>query len=93
VGYTIVFTSTYKKRAKKFALRHPEIKEQYRKTLKLLSAKPNHPALRLHQLKGKLNGLYSISINTSYRITLEFLISEKEIILVNVGTHDQAYRN
>ena len=91
--YTIIFTNTYKKRAKKFASRHPELKELYRKTLKLLATKPNHPALRLHPLKGKLKGLYSVSINTSYRITLEFLILENEIILVNVGTHDQAYRS
>ena len=52
---------------------------------------PEHPSLRLHQLKGKFNKLYSVSINISYRIVLEFYITEKEIILVNVGHHDEIY--
>jgi len=91
MSYTLVYTDSYKKRAKKFSKQHPELKEQYRKALLLLAANPKHPSLRLHKLKGKFIGLSSVSINTSYRITLEFIISEKEIILVNVGSHDQAY--
>lgn len=92
MSYKIIFTDSYKKRAKKFSRQHPELKEQYKKTLQLLSLKPEHPSLRLHALQGKLKGLHSVSINTSYRITLEFLISDKQIILINVGSHDQAYR-
>jgi hypothetical protein len=32
-----------------------------------------------------------VSINLSYRITLELLISDEEIIPVNVGDHDAVY--
>jgi mRNA-degrading endonuclease YafQ of YafQ-DinJ toxin-antitoxin module len=60
-------------------------------TLKLLEANPHHPSLRLHALKGKLHGLHSVSINISYRITLEFILKDEEIILINVGDHDQVY--
>ena len=35
--------------------------------------------------------LYSVSINISYRITMEFFISEKTIIPVDIGLHDQVY--
>ncbi len=28
----------------------------------------------------------------SYRITLEMIITDKEIILINVGDHDEVYR-
>ena len=48
-------------------------------------------AFRKAREKGKLKKLHSVSINISYRITLEFYISEKEIILVNVGHHDDVY--
>ena len=89
--YQIIFTNSYIKRASKFIKQHPELLSQYGKTLKLLELDPNHPSLRLHPLKGKLKDLYSISINISYRITLEFFVSEKEIILVNVGHHDVVY--
>ena len=35
--------------------------------------------------------MHSISINLSYRIALELLISDREIIRVNVGDHDAVY--
>ncbi|MFM8442578.1 MAG: type II toxin-antitoxin system YafQ family toxin [Methylococcus sp.] len=64
----------------------------YLKTLQLLEANPHHPSLRLHALSGQLAGLHSVSINLSYRITLEFLIETDRIVLVNVGDHDSVYR-
>jgi proteic killer suppression protein len=42
-------------------------------------------------LSGRLQGLHSVSINLSYRITLELLIKGEEIIPVNVGDHDGVY--
>ncbi|WP_245598740.1 type II toxin-antitoxin system YafQ family toxin [Methylomicrobium lacus] len=58
----------------------------------MLSQNPHHPSLRLHPLKGKLAALHSVSINIGYRIALEMLITEKEIILINVGSHDAVYQ-
>ena len=92
MSYTLIFTDSYKKRARRFARKHPELKEPYRKTLHLLAHNPHHPSLRIHPLKGKLAALHSVSINVSYRITLEMIITEKEIILVNVGSHDDVYQ-
>ena len=89
--YALVYTDSYIKRASIFVKKHPDLISQYQKTLKLLEINPNHPSLRLHPLKGKLKDLYSVSINISYRITLEFFIMEKEIILVNVGHHEEIY--
>lgn len=86
--YTLIYTTSYIKRASKFAKKYPDLLSQYGKTLKLLEIDPHHPSLRLHPLKGKLKKLCSVSINISYRITLEFFMTEKEIILVNVGHHD-----
>ena len=92
MSYTLIFTDSYKKRARLFAREHPELKEPYRKVLELLSYNPFHPSLRIHALSGKLTGLHSVSINLSYRITLEIMMTEEEIILVNVGSHDEVYR-
>ena len=91
MSYNLIFTESYKKRAKRFAKKHPELAEQYRKTLWLLHENPYHPSLRLHPLKGVLQGLHSVSINMSYRMTLELLISEQEIVLINIGSHDEVY--
>lgn len=92
MSFKLSYTESYLKRAKRFAKQHPELKEQYRKTLMLLESDPYHPSLRLHPLKGKLQQLHSISINLSYRITIEMIISDNEIILVNVGSHEDVYR-
>lgn len=91
MSFTLIFTEQYETRAARFLRRHPELEKQYLKTLQLLEMNPHHPSLRLHALSGKLQGLHSVSINLSYRITLELLIQGEEIIPVNVGDHDVAY--
>ena len=91
MNYTLIYTDSYVKRATKFFKIHPELISLYEKALKILEIDPHHPSLRLHQLKGKLKNLHSISINISYRITLEFYFTDKEIVLVNVGHHDVVY--
>lgn len=89
--FALVFTEQYNRRAARFLKRHPELRQHYLKTLQLLEANPAHPSLRLHPLRGKLEGLHSVSINLSYRITLELLIQDRQIIPVNVGDHDAVY--
>jgi mRNA-degrading endonuclease YafQ of YafQ-DinJ toxin-antitoxin module len=91
VSYVLVFTDQYNRRAARFLKRHPQVREQYRKTLLLLQANPHHPSLRLHALAGKLSGLHSVSINLSYRITLELVIRDQQIVPINVGDHDAVY--
>jgi mRNA-degrading endonuclease YafQ of YafQ-DinJ toxin-antitoxin module len=91
MNWELIFTDTYQKREVRFLKRHPELRQPYYKTLQLLEANPFHSSLRLHPLKGKLKGLYSISINLSYRLTLEFLIQEHSLLLVNLGDHDTLY--
>ena len=91
MSFSIIYTRSYLKRAAKFIRRHPEILSQYEKTLKLLEINPLHPSLRLHRLGGPLHALHSVSINISYRITLEFLLEDGKIIPVSVGSHDEVY--
>lgn len=89
--YKVIFTDSYNKRAKKFLKKHKDLINQYEKVLKLLELNPKHPSLRLHKLEGKLQDLHSVSINISYRITIEFIIENETIIPVNIGTHEDVY--
>lgn len=91
MAYKLIYPDSYVRKAKKFLRRHPEILGQYQKTLELLEINPHHPSLRLHGLQGRLSGLSSVSINMSYRIVLEMVIRENDIILVDIGNHDQVY--
>ena len=89
--WQLIFTEQYNRRAAKFLKRNPAIENQYAKALELLERNPHHPSLRLHVLSGKLTGLQSVSINLKYRLTIELIISDQEIILINVGDHDAVY--
>ena len=37
-------------------------------------------------------GIHAVSITYSYRITLTLKITEKGIILLDIGSHDEVYR-
>ena len=91
MSYCLVFTEVYNKRAAKWIKCHPELRQQYLKVLQLLELNPFHPSLRLHALGGRLQGVHTVSINLSYRITLELLVTDQEIVLINVGDHDSVY--
>ena len=82
----IIRPHSYQRREKKFFKRHPELINQYIKTLKLASLDLNHPSLRLHEIKQK--NCHSISINMQYRalLTLKY-INKNEIILIDVSDH------
>jgi proteic killer suppression protein len=91
VTFRILYTHSYNRKAEKFISRHPDLLLQYEKTLKLLQVNPFHASLRLHRLKGPLKELHSVSINISYRITLEFLLDDMTIIPVDVEKHGDVY--
>ena len=61
------------------------------KLVTALAKDPFQPALELHPLSGKLEGIWAASLTYKYRVTLTLMITEKEIILLDIGTHDEVY--
>lgn len=53
---------------------------------KLFRENPFHPSLRLHKLKGKLSGLWSVSVDMKYRIIFKPL-DNGVILFVSIGMH------
>ena len=53
---------------------------------KLFRENPFHPPLRLHKLKGKLNGMWSISIDMKYRIIFK-PIETGIMLFISIGLH------
>ena len=90
--YTIVATQRFLRRARKFLKRHPDLQERFAHIINDLKQDPFAPHLDYHLLGGKLKGVQAISITDSYRITLTVVITDKEIILLDVGSHDEVYR-
>lgn len=91
MNYKFCFTKSYNRSAARFIKLHPELEEQYRKTLQLLELNPFHKSLRLNAIKCQFDNLYSVSINIKYRLLIILIIKDKTIIPVNIGSHDQVY--
>lgn len=90
--YTLVWTAGFTRTARKFLKQHPELKEKFAAILGDLERDPFQPHLRYHPLVGKLKDVQAVSITSNYRLTLTLLFSDKEIILLDVGSHDVVYR-
>ena len=90
--YAIVTPDQFLRQARKFFRMHPDLKARFAKVIQDLQNDPFNPQLALHPLSGKLAGLYAIRLTYSYRITLTLMVSEKEIVLLDIGTHDEGYR-
>ncbi|RKX83227.1 MAG: plasmid stabilization protein [Spirochaetes bacterium] len=86
--YKIIITGSYEKKAVKFFKKHPELKSRYGKTLRIMENNIYHPSLRFHAV-GKFQ---SISINMKYRITIDFVVQDTKIFLIDIGDHDTVYR-
>ena len=91
MNYKIIRTDEYFKRLKKFLKKHPDMIERYSKTIEMLEINPFHPSLRIHKLKGKLGEFHSISINIEYRVIIDFIIKDNQIIPIDIRTHDDVY--
>lgn len=89
--YTLIWTAHFSRAARKFTAGHADLKERFAKTLRDLGRDPLQPSLRLHPLKEQLQGLHTISLTHSYRIMLTLKVTEREIVLLDVGSHDEVY--
>ena len=88
----LVWTNTFSRTARKFLKKNPGLRGEFERTLRQLEEDPGHPRLRLHPLKGRLEGKHSVSMTYSHRIVLVLALEEGRIVLLDIGSHDQAYR-
>jgi mRNA-degrading endonuclease YafQ of YafQ-DinJ toxin-antitoxin module len=92
MSFTLVTTRHFERRARKFLRKHPDLSSVVKETLTQLRQDPLHPSLRLHGLTGALAGTQAVSVTHSYRLTLILQITEREIVLLDIGAHDEVYR-
>lgn len=91
----IVYTPAFQRSYKKFIKGNASLQEKINTALRLLAADPNSTELKTHKLSGELLGLLACSCGYDCRIV--FMIEEdkvtgaKNIVLVDIGTHDEVY--
>ena len=91
-GYRLVWTETFVRTAKRFLKTRPWLRETVSGVLHRLERNPDDPALRLHPLHGALEGKQAVRLSYSERIVLRVVRREREIVLLDIGTHDDVYR-
>jgi mRNA-degrading endonuclease YafQ of YafQ-DinJ toxin-antitoxin module len=90
--YTLVWSAGFTRSAEKFIKSHPDLREKFAAILRELEKDPFQPHLKYHQLRVNFKGVQAVSITYSYRITLTIVVSDKEIFLLDIGSHDEVYR-
>jgi len=89
------WSSSYKKSFNKTIKNDPAIKDKILAAMELLQLDPYTPKLKTHKLKGILEGNWACSVDYDLRIVFDFVknqaTNETEILLMNIGTHDEVY--
>ncbi|WHZ23156.1 MAG: hypothetical protein OJF47_002268 [Nitrospira sp.] len=90
----LVWGRTFLRAYNKASQRHPDLNANIERVLQLLVHDPFDPQLRTHKLKGKLKGAWACSIEHDLRLVFEFVEGtgkEDDILLIDVGTHEEVY--
>jgi len=92
---SIIWGKTFLKAFKRTAKKHPAIKKEIEKALRLLVEDPFARQLETHKLKGKLSGSWACKVGYDLRIVFDFVKSEgqkeEDILLMEIGSHDEVY--
>jgi mRNA interferase YafQ len=95
IGRKLVTTKVFEKSYKKYTNKNQSLKAAIAGTLIKLQANAFDPSLKTHKLSGKLAAYLACSCGYDCRIV--FVIekspddSEENILLLDIGTHDDVY--
>ena len=84
--FSLVWTDTFKRTARKFLKKHRDLAKTFSLVLHKLENDPHDPELRLHPLAGKHLGKHAVSLTYSYRIVLRLMLTESEIYPAHQST-------
>ena len=85
----IEYSRLFKKHFKVRILHNPKLSSKYFERLDLFLNNPSDPILDDHRLTGTMIGKRAFSITGDYRVV--YRIDGEDIILYDVGTHNQVY--
>ena len=83
----IIFHRIFRQQYKKVP---PKVQEQLCERLQLWQEEPTHPSLRVHALKGKYAGYWSMNVTGDLR-ALYREVGDEIVIFAFIGTHSQLY--
>jgi len=85
----IVVSPKFSRAFRRYIKRNPELKKRIENVIRQIELDVSAPNLGTHPLRGKLEGLQACSCGYNCRIV--FSIESDEIVLIDIGTHDEVY--
>ncbi len=90
--YTLIAPDSFVPRFRRFLKKHPDLETTVFDVISRLEVDPFDAKLHTHSLGGELKGYWRVRITYTYRLVVTIEISEEEIILLDIGSHDDVYR-
>jgi addiction module RelE/StbE family toxin len=87
----LVRDDNYQHKERRFFKYHQNLIGKYAEVLKKLQIDPFDSSLKTHKLKGDLKAFYACSLTYEYRIIFVFIIQNEQLVLVDIGSHDEVY--
>ncbi|MDT8389050.1 MAG: plasmid stabilization protein [Lentisphaeria bacterium] len=91
-AWELVRTETFLRALKKYLKKHPDRTNAVRSVLSQLAENPRVPKLRLRSLGGKFQDLHAVRVTYGDRIIMILAIHQRQVVLLDIGTHDNVYR-
>ena len=92
MSWSLFRTRTFLRTARIFFRKHPNLLPEFKDLVQQLVDNPFAPRLRLHALRGPHRGKKAVLLSYSTRVVLVLKVSEKEIYLLDIGTHEEVCR-
>ena len=86
----VSFASSFKRSFKKRIKGNSELEIKFWQKLEKFTANPWDRSLKTHKLSGKLQQLWSFSIDYDARV-LFYFTDEGNAVFIDIGTHDEIY--
>lgn len=67
------------------------LKKKFWSTLRIFGENPFDSKLKTHKLTGKLSGLWAVTVDYDCRIVFKFYKETNEVLLIDIGSHDEVY--
>lgn len=86
----IFFSQPFKRAFKKRIKGRKHLEEKFWRRAEIFTSDPFDPRLRTHKLSGKLQELWSFTVEHDLRVTFYFL-PQNRVMFEDIGTHDEVY--
>ena len=86
----IAFENSFKRSYRRKISGNQERQKRFKQKLVLFQNNPFESSLRTHKLSGKLQELWSFSVEYDLRIVFYF-VDENKVVFVDIGSHDEIY--